>query len=130
MIMVVRTEFKMPNGTQVTVEGSEEEVIRVVAALQTQKPMSPSASIVQAKVDITTKNKGKNTTKGPMHHIRELVEEGFFSQPRGLSEIKLKLAENGHHYPLEGLSTPIKRLVQQKEIRRFKENGIWRYTHS
>ncbi len=64
--------------------------------------------------------------------IGSLAEEGFFSQPRGLSEVQAKLAEHGWHYPQQNLSTPLVRLVRKRTLRRLQgaEGGkkVWKYS--
>lgn len=123
--MVVRTEMQMPNGTKIVIEGSEDEVIRIVASLQTRdKPALPEAMKKQ-------KNRPKQSGPvGQTHHIKELCDDGFFSQPKGIADVKKALVERGHHYPVEHLSVPLIRLTQQRILRRFKEDGTWKYTTS
>jgi len=61
-----------------------------------------------------------------------LAEEGFFAQPRGLSEIQSKLAEHGWHYAQHNLSTPLVRLVRQRTLRRLQVSDggkkVWKYS--
>jgi len=63
--------------------------------------------------------------------IALLAEEGFFREPRSLAEIQAKLAEHGWFYPQPNLSTPLIRLVRQRELRRLQlMNGgkkLWKY---
>jgi hypothetical protein len=64
--------------------------------------------------------------------IGRLAEEGFFREPRGLSEVQAKLAEHGWHYPQQNLSTPLIRLVRKRALRRLQggEGGkkVWKYS--
>jgi len=64
--------------------------------------------------------------------ILSLRDDGFFSQPRSLGEVKAALAERGWHYPQENLGTPLTRLVQKKFLRRAQvANGgkkLWKYS--
>lgn len=64
--------------------------------------------------------------------IALLAEEGFFTDPRGLSEVQEKLAEHGWHYPQQNLSTPLVRLVRQRVLRRLQVSDrgkkIWKYS--
>lgn len=66
------------------------------------------------------------------NRIGSLAEEGFFSEPRGLSEVQAKLAEHGWHYPQQNLSTPLIRLVRKRVLRRLQgaEGGkkVWKYS--
>ena len=60
-----------------------------------------------------------------------LGEEGFFSEPKSLSDIQMKLAEHGWHYPQTNLSTPLIRLVRQRRLRRLQlaegNKRVWKY---
>ncbi len=60
-----------------------------------------------------------------------LGEESFFTEPRSLSEIQMKLAEHGWHYPQTNLSTPLIRLVRQRRLRRLQlaegRKRVWKY---
>jgi hypothetical protein len=63
--------------------------------------------------------------------INLLAEEGFFTEPKSLSEIQAKLAEHGWHYPQTSLSTPLIRLVRQRRLRRLQladgNKRVWKY---
>ncbi|MCU1255236.1 MAG: hypothetical protein JWM83_1535 [Candidatus Angelobacter sp.] len=65
--------------------------------------------------------------------VMSLSDEDFFFEQRSLGEIQRKLAERGWHYSQEVLSTPLKRMVQQKLLRRAQvlEGGkrIWKYSN-
>jgi hypothetical protein len=77
------------------------------------------------------KEVARNST-GTTGRILGLRDEGFFDQPKSLAEIRENLAEAGFHYRLEDLGTPLKRLVQRKQLRRSKAGirgkTIWRYS--
>ncbi len=64
--------------------------------------------------------------------ITMLTEEGFFAQPRSLVELQGALAEHGWHYPQENLSTPLVRLVRQRQLRRSQltegKKKVWKYS--
>jgi hypothetical protein len=63
--------------------------------------------------------------------INLLGEDGFFTEPRSLSDIQMKLAEHGWHYPQTNLSTPLVRLVRQRRLRRLQlpegNKRVWKY---
>ena len=63
--------------------------------------------------------------------INLLAEEGFFSEPKSLSDIQMKLAEHGWHYPQTSLSTPLIRFVRQRRLRRLQldvgNKRVWKY---
>jgi hypothetical protein len=69
---------------------------------------------------------------GTTSRILSLLDEGFFDEPRSLAQIRETLAETGFHYRLEDLGTPLKRLVQRKQLRRsqavIRGKKVWRYS--
>jgi hypothetical protein len=70
---------------------------------------------------------------GTTSRIMNMIDEGFFAQPRSLKEIRERLAEDGFHYRLEDLGTPLMRFVQRKRLRRsqFTVRGkkVWMYSN-
>jgi hypothetical protein len=64
--------------------------------------------------------------------IRVLATVGFLAQPRSLGEIQAALAERGWHYAQENLSTPLVRLVRQRQLRRLQQaegkKRVWKYS--
>ena len=64
--------------------------------------------------------------------IGRLSAEGFFAEPRSLAEVQSALAERGWHYPQENLSTPLVRLVRQRQLRRLQlaegNKRVWKYS--
>jgi hypothetical protein len=63
--------------------------------------------------------------------VAVLAQEGFLADPRSLAEIQAKLAEHGWHYPQSNLSTPLIRLVRQRQLRRLQlaagSKRLWKY---
>lgn len=64
--------------------------------------------------------------------VRALAEEGFLGEPRSLADIQAKLAEHGWHYAQTNLSTPLIRLVRQRQLRRLQlaegNKKVWKYS--
>jgi hypothetical protein len=64
--------------------------------------------------------------------VRVLAEEGFLGEPRSLADIQAKLAEHGWHYGQANLSTPLIRLVRQRQLRRLQQaegnKRVWKYS--
>ena len=60
------------------------------------------------------------TKAGPTGHIADLMDDGFFKKPRSIAEVKVELANRGHHIPLASLGTPLRRLCKAKQLRRKK----------
>jgi hypothetical protein len=65
---------------------------------------------------------GKANVKrgGPQGYVDELVGEGFFAEPRTISEVRRELTNRGHHIPVTSLSGPLQKLCQQRLLRRQK----------
>ena len=59
--------------------------------------------------------------------ILELKQEGFFRKPRGLADIKEKLASLGMIYPVTSISGPVLSLVKNRALGRVREDGRWCY---
>lgn len=112
---MVKADFKFPDGTTAKFEGTPDEIYSLTEKFQ--------------KNNVFTKGvKQKSSSlNGPQQRIRLLIEAGFFKQRKTLTDVKIKLEENGYIYTSNILSKPLLRLVKNKEIRRVKENGKWNY---
>jgi hypothetical protein len=109
---MVKAIIKLKDGTEVSVEGTPEEVAKTKnSLLETEKE--------------TKLYKIKQKKKGPLHHILELKSENFFDKPRTISEIKQKLEEKTYYYPLTSISPALIRLYRQGELGRLKKDGKW-----
>jgi hypothetical protein len=109
------------DGISIEVRGTPEEVATVVERLQLGAKPGPDGKPRKAK-----------TTKEPaMRGIPDLVgalkEEDFFKSPKGLGEIRKKLADLGHHYPLTTLSGAMQAQAKNRNLRRFKQSGKYVY---
>jgi hypothetical protein len=132
---VATANIDLPNGTKVVIEGSPEEIARMVNLIcgLTRPDFEPSASreiavlgrsLARARtpqVDIP------RATGGVAQFVREMIAENFFGEPRSLADVKRRLADLGHIYPLTHLSTPMRRLVRSKELRRLRQGRNWVY---
>ncbi len=71
--------------------------------------------------------------KGLYEHLTKLKEEGFFAQPRTLSDIKNKLKEFAVHYPSSTFPSYLNRLLGERILRRFKQKSgkgeVWTYVN-
>lgn len=57
---------------------------------------------------------------GTQSYIEELIEEGFFTDPKTITAVKAELGNRGHHIPLTSLSGPLQNLCKRKQLRRKK----------
>jgi hypothetical protein len=126
---MAKANLTLPSGATVAIEGTTEEVAGLVNLLSMggpQRASPPEKPQRKAKVKgATTGIKNKRT--GLQTLLERLVEEDFFNSKRGIADVRAKLEEGGHIYPMERLSTPLLRLVRGRSLRRFKEGGAWVY---
>lgn len=129
---MAHTQIERPDGTKITIEGSPEEIAKIMALYgapgRREHETGDSKGIAKKRANNKEAEKPK-IVKGPKAHLIDIKDEGFFSQKRSLSDIQKKLEEKGHIYPVEQLSTPVLRLVRQKTLRRLKDNRGWCYVN-
>lgn len=131
---MAKASLVLPDGTKVTIDGTTDEVASILERFSStgapssrgRVPLSPATRRKSgSKVKTTTKAK----RAGPTDHIRDLIKEGFFKTKREIGAVRDKLEECGHIYPVTSISGPLYRLVKNKELRRIKEDGTWRYVN-
>lgn len=116
---MVKAEIKKKDGTRIVIDGSEEEVKRLLDLIHEDRP-----------VETQKTKENKETKKGKMSigdMILELGEEGFFKNPKSLVEIKNALSEKGGIYEVTTLSTLMIRLVRKRSLVRVKKDNKWVY---
>lgn len=59
--------------------------------------------------------------------LRSLIEEGWFDQPRTLSEVVQELAKRGYHYDSTAVSHSLLDLVRERAL--IREGAPRRYTY-
>lgn len=116
---MVKAEIKKKDGTHIVIDGSEEEVKRLLDSIHEDK----SAKILKAVNNRKTKT--KKLSIGDM--ILELREEGFFDKPKSLVEIKNALAERGGIYEVTTLSAQVVRQIRKRSLGRIKQEKKWMY---
>ena len=108
------------DGSTVTIEGAEDEVAALLERLGGRRA-------VAAEPSGPAKPRSGRQKSNPMTLISELMDEGFFREPKELGAVRLALKERGHFYPVTTLSPLMLRLVRRKELRRIKEKNRWTY---
>ena len=116
------------SGTQVTVEGSPEEVQRLVKTLSERTSHRPSVRRKTGKGRSSNQTRASRRT-GPTSHIRALRDQGFFTERRRISDVQSKLEEQGHIYNVTHLSCPLVRRTRGGELRRLKDGSGWVYVN-
>jgi hypothetical protein len=116
---MAKAHIEMPDGTNIKLEGTPEEI---AALLKDAKLNAKSAS---ANGKFSAKAKTSRVTLPGL--LTGLKDEGFFKKPKPLGEIQTRLADLGHNYPQTALSGPMRKLVRNRIVRRFKQNGKYVY---
>jgi len=116
---MVKGEIKTKDGTHIIIEGSEEEVKRILGVISSRNDYQ--------KKEKQEKKREKNEKMSIADMLHELKEEGFFNKPRGLIEIKNALSEKGAIYEITTLSTQLIRQVRKRRLGRIKQEKKWKY---
>ena len=119
MTNVVKAEIKTKDGTYMVIDGTEEEVRRLLSLIQDQN------STKTKKAKDSKEDKTGNLSIGDM--LLELKYEGFFDKPKNLIEVKNALAEKGRIYAITTLSSQVLRAVKKRTLGRIKQNKRWVY---
>lgn len=108
------------DGMSIEIEGTPEEVSAVVQKLRENR--------AQRESPVPARAVRKQQIKAQIPDLVEgLRSDDFFRQPKGLGQIRAKLAEVGHHYPLTTLSGAMQAEAKSRRLRRFKQNGKYVY---
>ena len=133
---MAKANLALPDGTKVTIEGNADEVAELLtrfsAASTTPRQAKEGARRSTGRPnDVRTGGKAtKAKPSGPTDYIREMVDQHYFKTKRDIGAVRDKLEEGGHIYPVTSLSGPLLRLVKNKELRRIKEGGVWKYVNA
>jgi tRNA C32,U32 (ribose-2'-O)-methylase TrmJ len=118
---MAKATITLPDGTKMTVEGSAAEIMELVRKMQ-------GSSDPTRKTPTRTAEKRQRLRL--VDHLESLIDKKFFQTPRGLSDVRDKLREMGHHYPLTTLSPAMLNKVRQRALRRMKDaksGNRWKY---
>lgn len=125
-----KANLTLPDGTLVSIDGSTEEVAKLLQNFSGSGGVSRSGRRRSAPRTAATSGKGKARPRGgPTTYILELREEGYFKTKRFLNEVQQKLEEKGHIYARTTLSPTLLNLVKRRELRRIKDKKGWAYVH-
>lgn len=126
---MAKANIDLPDGTKIVIDGSVEEVAKIVALVQGTTRLPTEAEpkpIKKVGAREPSKKKAKPTLKD---YVRELKDEGFFKEKRSLRAIKEALDAKAHIYALTSLSGTMLELVRDRELGRLEEGGKWVYVH-
>jgi len=129
---MAKAEIVLPNGTHVSIDGSPEEVAKVISlyggGLSNIVKSSVSRSGKAKKASLVSTSR-KNVKIGPQYYISMLAEDGFFKKKKTIANVQSKLEEMGHIYAQSSISAPLIRLVRSHQLRRIKEKDGWVYVN-
>lgn len=121
---MAKAHIKRPDGTNITIEGTPDEVASLVALVKGE----PSPLRGQRQQSRKASAKGPKQKPTPINLISSLIDGGFFRKPKDLAAVKVALEEIGHFYPVTTLSPALLRLVRKRQLRRLKDQKRWLYT--
>jgi len=118
---MAKLDIETKDGTKITVDGTPEEVSKILAMYKEPTAQDNQESFKKFKKPA----QGARPTITDV--IRGLVAEGFFDKPKTLAEIKTELEQQGYFIPITSLSPRVLSLTQNRELRRIKQEGKWAY---
>ncbi len=119
---MAKANIETKDGTKIIIEGSSEEILKIINLYKGKEKAETPAKELKKFV------KGKANSKPTITDtVREFLAEGFFNKPKGLSEIKQGIEEQGTFIPITTLSPIVLGLVKGKELRRIKQEKKWVY---
>jgi len=125
---MAKAHFVLTDGTKIDIEGSADEISLLLGRFS--KTPDRQADVAVKKKTVVRRDKAsarKVQRKGPGTLIADLADENFFKAKRSISDVRRKLEEAGHIYPIVQLSTPLLRLTRKRVLRRIKEKDGWVY---
>jgi hypothetical protein len=128
---MAKANMVLPDGTTVAIEGTPEEVAALIErfAAAESSPARPRRSASSKRKPESTAT--RTQPRGAIAYIRELINEDFFREQQGLSEVRAALAARALIYPVTTISPAMFRLVRRRELKRIQdmEDGQWKYVN-
>lgn len=122
---MAKAQLTTKSGAVVTVEGTSEEVARLIDLFDENAPEAKRKAKTTARPKSSSKT--RKSKAGIAAHIDSLIEEGFFKKPKDFVATKAALQQQGHYYARSAIGTALIRAVRRKSVRRLKENKNWVY---
>ena len=106
----------------------EEAVRNAISALKSVYPqLGTEASRILRERGVVEKKAGRKPTPNCSSLLRGLIQEGWFDQPRSLSEVVQELAKRGYQYDPTAVSHSLLDLVRERSL--IREGVPRRYTY-
>ena len=123
---MAKANIALKNGTTVAIEGTAEEVAALLAKFS--ETQGGDVNRGQAPKKRRGAQKAAKPRKdGPTGLVGNLAEQGYFKAKRTISDIQKKLEEGGFIYPVTSISPVLTRMTKRRDLRRLKEEGVWKY---
>jgi hypothetical protein len=121
---VAKARIVTLDGAKVDIDGTPGEI---AALLRTLKVGTATSAHSMTSTKAAAAPRRRTTRPTLPRLIAELIEAKFFAKPKGIAEIRARLADLGHHYPVTSMSGPLQDLARQRKLRRFKKDGKYIY---
>lgn len=131
---MAKANLVLPGGAKVAIEGTPDEVAGLLQRFSDGLAAESSNPAIRTRRRKLKSSKAKTKTakakrSGPTDYIRELIADGYFKSEREIGDVRDKLKERAHIYPVTSISGPLYRFVRNKELRRSKKDGAWKYAN-
>lgn len=114
---MAKSSINLPNGTKIKIEGSAEEVAKIVSLYKA--PAVPAEIIRKEKP--SSRGRARKPKKGPSQYILELKESGFFKKKQTDEDVRRALDAKGHIYDRATIARTLLEFVRNKKLGRVKE---------
>lgn len=126
---MAKANISTSSGTTIIVEGTPEEVAKIIAAVGDSIPASSGRDDERQQHADPQPNQETPRRPGLTGLILDLKAEGYFKEKRSLNDVRVALEQNGHIYPNTTVAPILLALTKSKEIGRVKDGAKWAYVH-
>ncbi len=126
---MAKANISTSSGTTIVVEGTPEEVAKIIAAVGDPIPASTGRTDKGRQHADPQPDQETPRRSGLTGLILDLKAEGYFKEKRSLNDVRVALEQNGHIYPNTTVAPILLALTKSKEIGRVKDGAKWAYVH-
>jgi hypothetical protein len=119
---MMKAELVFSNGTQVKIEGTLEDVERLL-----KNYGDPETGRTQTATQPKGTGNPPSEKSGPQQLVKALIDDGFFREKRRLADVNVRLEEQGHYYSIQTIAVNLLRLTKKKMLRRLRDDKGWIY---
>ncbi len=123
-----KATIETKTGMKVQVEGTSEEVTKIVSELERHEQFNRWREERIDKIRKRRDEERSGQSQGKLtDFINKLKDENFFENPKSLRDIQLALRTKGAIYPITTLSPILLRMVRKAEFERVLDGEVWKY---